>query len=362
MKLLFIVTGVGFGDSTREHTNILAVKKKYPKAKIMVACYDNSYNYFKDKYETIRIGSYVFAERGMRLRTIPFLGQMIYLPFAWGLSTLKLKLHTLNFKPDLIISDFEAIGVMLSRITKAKCLTVFSYDPELYKEYKKEYGASPKLKFQTHHFEKVYDKADLAIIPSLRIQKPRKLRYTYINPIIRETPDKLGTEKKLMKELKLKKKPILVMLGGSKIGTKLAEDLNKMAKSFKEDFIIFGGHLEGIDFVKNIQYHNYIPHFLEYLKVCKGIITLAGSKTLSEALVYKKPIMCFPIFDHGEQITNAYSIKDIAHVHYNTKDLKKKIKAFIKDMPKLQRKVNKYNIKSNGAQQFVKLVEIALQE
>lgn len=362
MKLLFIVTGVGFGDSTREHTNILAIKKKYPDAKILIACYDNSYHYFKDKYPTIRIGSYVFAERGMKLRTLPFIGQLIYLPFAWALSTLKLRLHTINFDPDLIISDFEAIGVMLSKITKKKCLTVFSFDPELYQEYKKEHGASPKLRFQAHHFKKVYDKADLAIIPSLKIKKSNKLRYTYINPIIRETPDKLRSEKDLMKDLNLKRQPILVMLGGSKIGTKLAENLNKMAKSFKEDFIIFGGHLHGIQFAKNIKHFNYIPNFLEYLKVCKGIITLGGSKTLSEALVYKKPIMCFPIFDHGEQITNAYSIKDIAHVHYTTNKLKEKVKAFIKDLPELQEKVNKYSIKSNGAQQFVKLVEIALQE
>jgi len=36
MKILFVVSGIGYGDATREHANILALKKKYPQARIMV--------------------------------------------------------------------------------------------------------------------------------------------------------------------------------------------------------------------------------------------------------------------------------------------------------------------------------------
>ncbi len=58
MKILFVVSGIGFGDATREHANIQALKKKHPRVKVMVAGYDNSYTYFKDKYNTIRIRGY----------------------------------------------------------------------------------------------------------------------------------------------------------------------------------------------------------------------------------------------------------------------------------------------------------------
>ncbi len=58
MKILFVVSGIGYGDATREHANILALKKKYPQARIMVAGYDNSYEYFQKKYPTIRIRGY----------------------------------------------------------------------------------------------------------------------------------------------------------------------------------------------------------------------------------------------------------------------------------------------------------------
>ena len=37
MKVLFVVSGIGYGDAIREHCNILEFKKQFPQAKIMVA-------------------------------------------------------------------------------------------------------------------------------------------------------------------------------------------------------------------------------------------------------------------------------------------------------------------------------------
>jgi len=55
MKVLYVVSGIGYGDATREHSNIIALKKKFPGTKIMVAGYDNSLAYFQDKFNTVKI-------------------------------------------------------------------------------------------------------------------------------------------------------------------------------------------------------------------------------------------------------------------------------------------------------------------
>ena len=113
MKILFIVTGVGYGDAKREHANIEAFLKKDPKTEIMVAGYDNSYKYFKDKYKTIEIKGYKFSDKALKFSVPSFIWRNYKLPFFWAASTFKLRKKVREFNPDIIISDFEPIGIML---------------------------------------------------------------------------------------------------------------------------------------------------------------------------------------------------------------------------------------------------------
>ena len=362
MKLLFVTTGIGYGDPTRIHEIILEIKKKYPKTKILIACYDNSYNYFRDKFPTVRIKGYNLPGKSLKLNFPLMVIKNIFLPATWITNILKIRLINRKFIPDIVISDIEPLGPSIARVLKKKCLLFFGYDPDMYKEYKKHHKINYRIKVWTHYFKRLYNQADLAIIPVLHKRKKARLRLSYINPIIRLLPEELHDKKILMKELKLKRKPIVVMLGGSKVGCELAEEVNKVAKYFKEDFIIFGSHLEDIEFAKNVTYHRYNPEFLKYLKVSKGLITLAGQNTLAEGMIYKKAVLCFPIKDHIEQILNAYTLQDYIMVSKSTKGMRRTLNKFIKEIPKLQKKTSQYKLKPNGAKQFLKLLEIALQE
>ena len=73
MKILFVVTGIGYGDAIREHAIIKAILKKKPKTEIKIAAYDNSYNYFKGKFPTINIKSYKLPGESMKFKTYLFL-------------------------------------------------------------------------------------------------------------------------------------------------------------------------------------------------------------------------------------------------------------------------------------------------
>ena len=244
MKILFVVTGIGYGDATREHSNIMAIKKKYPKAKIMVAGYDNSLTYFQDKFNTIKIRGYKLPGKAMKIDILRFMLRNMFLPAFWFIGTLKVRLEAFNFIPDIIVTDFEPIGISLARVLNRKCVVVFGFDPLSYKEYASKQKVNIKMKVEAKYFEKLYDQADVVIIPTLRKKDNKHILYSYIDPIIRVQPEDLTDEKILMKELGLKRKPILVMLGGSDFGTKLARNINKIAPRIKEDFIIFGGNLD----------------------------------------------------------------------------------------------------------------------
>tara|TARA_Y100000310_G_C20632792_1_gene789539 strand:- start:358 stop:1476 length:1119 start_codon:yes stop_codon:yes gene_type:complete len=360
-KILFFVTGIGYGDSTRVHTLILELQKKYPKAKFLIACYDNSYAYFKDKYPTIVTRGYKLTGTKLKFSLPKFILQNIFLPSHWTLGALEVNLKSRNFIPDLIISDFEPTAISLATLLRKKCITVFGFDPRLYKEYKKENLTSYKEIIQAIYYNNVYRQANLTVIPTFLKKRSQHLEQTYINPIIRVQPEDLPDQKTLLKKLKLKKKPILLMLGGSNFGLKL---VNYLKEYKKENFIIFGGKLDITNLPKHIKHIRYTPDFLKYLKVCKGIITLGGQKTLSEALIYKKPTLCFPINDHIEQQLNAFALKDLILVSkkHSKKDFNKIFTKFLKELPVLQKKVNNYNLKANGDKQFAKVVEIALND
>ncbi|MBT3985806.1 hypothetical protein HOE91_05925 [archaeon] len=364
MKLLFVVSGIGYGDSTREHANIRAVKKAFPRAKILVAGYDNSYEYFKNKYKTVRIEGYKLPGKKLKINIGRFALANIFLPLFWFTSTLKVKLQEFNFKPDLIISDFEPVGLSLATLLGKKCLVVFGYDPLLFREYDKKNKVNYKVRTQAKYFEYLYSQAHMVALPTLG-KKRRIVDYVYVNPIVRKEPKDLPSEKDLMNKLKLRKKPILVMLGGSEFGTRLALDINKIAvKHKKEDFLIFGANIKRVKLNENVSYVRYADDVLKYLKVAKGVIALGGQLTLAEALVYKKPVLCFPIKDHVEQILNAHSVRNLVMVskESNYKTVDRKVGEFIKKLPILKKKVVKYNLKAGGSKEIVNLIKVALEK
>ena len=286
MKILFVVTGVGYGDATREHANIKAFLKKDPKTKILVAGYDNSYNYFKNKYPTLKIQGYKMTGKSMKFSVWSFVLRNYLLPFYWSFATIRLRRKVKKFNPDVIITDFEPAGITLAKVLKKKCIAIFGYDPILLRQYKKKNKLSKLMLMQTKYLEGLYDQADFVIIPSLTGTKRKSILYHYVNPVVRKRPGEIPPKNKLMKDLKLKKEPILVMLGGSNFGLKLAKNIIKVAKKVDEEFVIFGTKYN-LKTPKNVKHVSFSRDTFKYLKVCKGMITLAGQGSLSEAAFYK---------------------------------------------------------------------------
>lgn len=345
MKVLFVITGFGYGDSIRVDCIIKEFLKRKPETKIMVAGYDFSYNFFKDKFPAMKIKSYNFLGSNLKFNLFSFLIMNFYLPLLWFFGIRNYKKEVEKFDPDIIVSDFEPIGVFLAKKLKKKCVIIFAYDPKIFGRMEKNI----QLKMQAKYIESLYEMADKVIIPSFKFKGSRG-NCVYVNPIVRRIPEGLPNEKVLMRKLKLKKKPILVMLGGSNFGLSLAREILKISRDYKEDFIFFGG-------TKSISEKHFLftEKFLEYLKVCKGVITLGGNLTLSECLIFKKPMLIFPIENHVEQLVNAYSLRSIVLVG-NSNNIKTSIKEFFIKMKKIEKNIKSLNIERNGAEQVVDIL------
>ncbi|MBS3095642.1 hypothetical protein J4231_03100 [Candidatus Woesearchaeota archaeon] len=346
IRVLFVVTGFGYGDTVRVKAILDELSKEVKNLSAMFLGYDHSYKYFNKKYPTFRISGYNFPDSGMEFKTNRFLIKNFYLPITWLKDYMKHKKTIEKFNPNIIISDFEPVANIIARRLKKRCISIFGYDPVLFEKYNKKNSI---LNVQAKYIEGLYNKSDLVIIPTFR-KKDDYSNVKYVNPIVSTGPDDLQSKPELMKKLKLKKEPILVMLGGSNYGVGLAKRILKETVNFNEDFIFFGSKKSIAGF-----HFKFAKNFLEYLKASKAVITLGGKLTLSECLVFKKPMLIFPIRNHVEQVLNAYSVRNVS-MQGDFKKIKDSISIFLNNLESLNEKLKLLDVKPTGAKEAANII------
>ena len=351
IKIAFFVTGFGYGDSIRVHAIIRELLKEHPKTDIIIFGYDNSYNYFKDAFKTIKFFGYRFPDKLFGFKLFRFIIKNIFLPFYWSLSQSKAYSELKRFNPDVIISDFEMLGCLMARRLGKKCISIFGFDPEKFKEYPNK---SFILKIQVKFINYLYSLSNRVIIASYNSKTEGK--FNYVKPIIRLLPEELNSEHYLMRKHKIKKKPLIVMLGGSNYGAYLAKAIFSLRKEFDENFIFFGS-----DISIPLEHYKFKENYLEYLKISKGVISLAGNLTMSECMVYKKPMLVFPIKNHVEQLLNVYTLRNYLEVG-DPNDIAGSLKIFLSKIDEIKRSLEMANMQGTGAVDVVEIIEETLKE
>ena len=260
-----------------------------------------------------------------------------------------------------MVVDAQPVGSYTGKKLGVKTVAIYNLDLKTWDHYQEHTKMPFTLYMQSRfHFKFVadaYNNSDLVIIPTIKKKKSTK-EVKFVNPIIRTSPESLPSEKVLMKKLYLKKKPILVMLGGSKFGFSVAEKIVNISKDFNENFIIFGYK----EFKKNnITSFKFKENFLEYLKVCKAVVLLSGHTALSEAIVYKKPALVFPFKNYVEHYINVSELGNLSLVKYideniQEKELKKYLEELIKKSPEFEKNLKRLNIGTKGTEEAVDLI------
>src|SRR3989344_2327501 len=257
MKIFFIITGIGLGHTMREVAIINELKKRDKNLQIKIAGFESSYNYFKNSYQTMRIYGSKFPQS------------------SFNVNSFKVMLYNLPY----IFYFFHDYMKLTKEIKK------FNLDLKTWDKYQETASLPITAYLQSRfHFKFIadcYKNSDLVIIPTLKKKESSK-DTKFVDLIVRVYPNELPSEKKLRRKLSLRRKPILVMLGGSKFGFSIAEKIVNISQKFDEDFIFFGYK----DTKKsNITSFRFRENFLEYLKVCKAVILISGHTALSETFL-----------------------------------------------------------------------------
>ena len=352
-KALVVITGIGYGHSIREAA--ILDKLKDHKYDIVVAGFSNSYDYFEFKYDTLELYGPKFPERRFKFSVLQAILSNLLLPFKYILNSYRLRRVCKIFDPDIIIGDFEPSS--LSVAEKKPHFLIFNFDPETYEEYCKENKNKFRLQhfYIDHYYKKAFKKNIPIIVPSISGKKS-KYKIYYVNPIIRELPEKNN----LLKDFK---DPIIISLGGSYFGSEILERLLKILPEFGNDFIIFSYKTLGKS-EKNIHFFPFKENFLDYINSSKAIITFGGHNTISEAVVLKKPCLVFPVPNYIEQILNAYEIEKtklgmskVLKYPIDENEIKSTLNYFIKKIPEIQDNLDKSDVKGNGAEQVYEIIK-----
>ncbi|MAG47378.1 hypothetical protein CL617_02135 [archaeon] len=360
MKILFVITGIGLGHTIREEALINEILKNKPKTKIEISGFKNSYRYFKDKFKTSKIIGHKFPETSFHVSLLKTAVANIPYPLYFLHDCIKLYFQVKRFKPDLMIVDMQPVGVFIGKLLGIKTVSIYNLNLEKWDDFMEKeevtFGNKIHAKVFFRQISNTYKNSDIVVIPTVEKQKKRG-KENYVNPMIRVSPEKLPDVGVLMKKLELDKKPILVMLGGSEFGFSVTEHIINISKKSREQFVLFGYK----DFEEdNVKSFKFKENFLEYLKVCKGVIVIAGHNTLSEVIVYKKPALIFPFKNYLEHYVNVYGLDDIATIRYldniSFEIINESVKEFLRNIPVLQGRINEMNVKGNGASQAYKII------
>ena len=145
---------------------------------------------------------------------------------------------------------------------------------------------------------------------------------SYVGPVVRNLST---TDRTLLrKKLGIKKRTILVSIGGTSAGRYLIEKSLNAYKNLKiktdlDLLVALGPSLSKLENnYTNYRNIGFVDNLHEYVYASDLVVSLAGRSTIDESLVYGTPGIFIPIKDHFEQEQNAkklgYTYDDISRL------------------------------------------------
>jgi uncharacterized protein (TIGR00661 family) len=306
IKVLFVVNGLGLGNSTR----CLAVMEELSKAGITleVVTSGNGSWFLSNRSEIAKLHtseSFHYGSKGGQISIL-----QTFLGIRGMIGTLGRNMHLLEkiierFQPDVVVADSDytyrpvkKANIPLVALNNANVVyhAFFSYKNRPRSIWAQFFGVE-MLDFLFH---KVVPNA--VISPTLdQSLNVSSAKFFQVGPIVRETykqdhPFEQNTGH------------VVIMLSGSVFGTQVR--LKHSNYPFKIDIV---GRNAPEDWQPNdtITYHGKILHALPILSKADLVVVNGGFSAVSEMFCMKKPMVVIPVPNHAEQWANGRAIENL---------------------------------------------------
>jgi len=329
MRILYGVSGEGFGHSSRARTVIEHLKKSGHE--VLVLTYSQAYSALKDfdpvdifgldvEYVNGKMSlwkSYLVNRKKFyaRLKDFPFIKKRID-----------------DFSPELCISDMEPTVPIISFWYKLPLISIDNQHALIFSKTSVPWKYKKAFYVAKSAVNRCISKANHFVILSFVKDKSKLKNVSYVNPILRN---------EIVKMKPVEQDFVLVYL--SKKDDNLIGELLKV----DQKFVVYGqGYKKK---AKNIVYKKTGKGFLQDLRKCKAVVATSGFSLMSEALYLKKPFFAIPLKGQFEQFANSLYLKKAGFGEYSEKPKAKDLEDFFIKLKSFRGKIRKYKSNPNEA-------------
>jgi uncharacterized protein (TIGR00661 family) len=331
MRIIYGVSGEGFGHSSRAKQMISHLQKKGHQ--ILVITYGQAYPVLKKQFNTYKIGGIrlIYDKKG-RLSIPNTIADNIS-PVLKNIKNLgKITKRAREFSPDIFITDFEPITAIVSYILQKPLISIDNQrrlthlDISVPLKYKKDFLIAKTATAINP------PRADAYIILSFAKSKPKSKKAFVVSPILRKKITKLRASSLNF---------ILVYQ------TKPDKKFISLLRKIPQKFIVYGYNIKKRE--KNIIYKEAGEHFINDLAKAKAVIASAGFTLMSEALYLKKPYFAIPLKGQFEQTINAIFLKKAGFGDFSENPTKEQIDSFLSSINKCRARLRQYKTSPHEA-------------
>lgn len=336
MNILYGVPGEGMGHATRSKVIIDFLLAQ--NHNVQVVSSSRAYHFlnknFPKRVHEIEGMHFAFkdskvSKTGTVLLNIKNASKLLFQNFAEYLELKK------NFKPDLVISDFETFTTLFAKKHDLPLISIDNMQVINRCKLDIPIPASEKNNFNiSKSIVKVkVPKAEHYFISSFFEAALLKDSTTLVPPIVREAI--------------IKAKPQvgshILMYQSSSIINKVTEVLHQIPEY---TFYVYGFNKDVVN--KNIIFKTFSEEgFVSDLASAKAVIANGGFSFISEAVYLKKPVYSFPLQDQFEQFVNASYIEKLGFGRHFEQLTADNLKAFLFDISKFNHNLALYSQDGN---------------
>ncbi|PIN86092.1 hypothetical protein COV19_06365 [Candidatus Woesearchaeota archaeon CG10_big_fil_rev_8_21_14_0_10_44_13] len=340
-RIIYSVCGEGMGHAVRSRPIIEHLKKKND---VKIFSSSRAYSYLSGKFDDVNEieGLHInYKKNGIDEVSTLFSNILNFSRLAASFSFISREIK--DFKPDIIISDFDIISAYAGLFKSIPTISIGNH--HLSNMVKITYPKRYILDYLQLRLVNrlIIPKAGHYLVTSFFHSEPKSSDVHLVAPIIRE--EVLG--------LKRAEKDYILVYQTSDSNKKLIEELKKI----DQRFIVYGFGIEKKD--HNIVFRKFNENrFFGELAGCKALITNGGFTLISEALHLEKPILSIPIKNHFEQILNALYLERLGYGKMSSITSKNQIEEFMGNIENYKRNLRRYEFKDkpdNNSDTFKKL-------
>jgi len=344
-KILFLVNGLGLGNSTRCYAVIQRLKEL--NNKIYVVTSGNGEWFFKDKVEIENLYLNEPIHYGSENQKLSIKKTLITIPKI--INTIRKNSQELikiinEVRPNVIVTDSV---YAFSNIRKFDIPIVALNNADLTKDYFKTLSNKPRSIYGQFYFVEQLDYLYHKIIPDVVIspcfldsdlKKDASInKIKRVGPIVR-----LGIKKRVKRQ----NKRGAIMLSGSNFGVEI--NLKNKNQKFELDIIGRDKPQNWVD-KEGIFFHGKVKNNIDLINNIDFCVVNGGFSALSELYWACIPMIVVPVPNHAEQWTNAKQIERSGTGMISDKDnYEEKIIELNHDFEKFENSYKNINIDQNG--------------